>query len=332
MRGCRKGGRQPGFRVSPCTAHRWKSRWLAASDRERRSGRWALDRSSRPHRSPRRTAVEVEQRVVAERERTGWGPRLIAGQTGVAHSTVHAILRRHGRSRAPRAPRERSGATSGRARAICCTWTSSATRAFAGPGTAFIDDERQTSQELGTRLGYDYCHAIVDDHSRLAYGELLADTRAPTVTAFTSRALAWFAARGINGRPGDDRRRLELHATTARCANCSPSARSARSSPRPTRHAGTARSNACTRRWTANGRAASATATAAPATARCNTGCATTTTTDPTAHSAGDHRSPALSTSKGTTPTQPQLTLAGEPANDRAQSAASATMASICAR
>src|SRR5215510_7720767 len=81
--------------VSSCTAHRWKRRWLEASDADQRSGRWAHDRSSRPHRSPRHTASAVEARVLAERERTGWGPRLIAGSTGVAHSTVHAILKRH---------------------------------------------------------------------------------------------------------------------------------------------------------------------------------------------------------------------------------------------
>src|SRR5688500_3104195 len=68
------------FGVSPCTAHRWKARWLQADEGARSSGRWALDRSSRPHRSPARTPAIVEQRVLAERERTGWGPRLIAGQ------------------------------------------------------------------------------------------------------------------------------------------------------------------------------------------------------------------------------------------------------------
>src|SRR3954468_8038779 len=92
--------------VSNCTAHRWKRRWLSASAGARASSSWALDRSSRPHRSPRRTDAETERRVCQARERTGWGPRLIAGETGVAHSTVHAILVRHGCSRRPRpAPR-----------------------------------------------------------------------------------------------------------------------------------------------------------------------------------------------------------------------------------
>jgi transposase len=91
--------------VATATAHRWRGRWLSASEEERVSGRWALDRSSRPRCSPARTASDLELLVCEERRRTGWGPRLIAGTTGVAHSTVHAILVRHGLSRAPQQPR-----------------------------------------------------------------------------------------------------------------------------------------------------------------------------------------------------------------------------------
>jgi transposase len=91
--------------TSNCTAHRWKQRWLQAGEEERATGAWALDRSSRPHRSPRRTSAEIERQVCEARERTGWGPRLIAGETAVAHSTVHAILKRHGCSRIAREPR-----------------------------------------------------------------------------------------------------------------------------------------------------------------------------------------------------------------------------------
>lgn len=49
-----------------------------------------------------------------------------------------------------------------------------------------------------TRVGYDYAHAIVDDHSRVAYVELYNDEKAQTVTDFVERALAFFAARGIS--------------------------------------------------------------------------------------------------------------------------------------
>src|SRR5215210_5749480 len=88
--------------VAPATAHRWWRRSRVALSDEATSASWARDRSSRPHRSPRQTPPDLERRVCRARERTGWGPRLIAGETGVAHSTVHAILRRHGCSRAPR--------------------------------------------------------------------------------------------------------------------------------------------------------------------------------------------------------------------------------------
>lgn len=186
--------------VSPCTAHRWKARWLEASDQHRRSGAWALDRSSRPQRCPNQTPPEIEARVCAERERTGWGPRLIAGQVGLAHSTVHAILKRHGRSRAPRTPREAFRRYEWPCPGDLLHMDIKRYRRFRRPGHPFICDERQTSKEINTQLGYDYCHAIIDDHSRLAYAELLPDTRAPTVTAFTARALAWFEQRGISTR------------------------------------------------------------------------------------------------------------------------------------
>jgi transposase InsO family protein len=186
--------------VAPATAHKWKHRWLGAGPDARASGVWARDRSSRPQRSPRRTPADVEQRVCAARERTGWGPRLIAGETGVAHSTVHAILRRHGRSRTPRQPR---------ARFVRYEWPCPGDLVhmdvkryprFRRPGHAVTRDRRKTFHDKAHALGHDYFHAIVDDHSRLAYGELLADEKAATVVAFLERGLAWFAARQITIR------------------------------------------------------------------------------------------------------------------------------------
>src|SRR3954453_23794416 len=78
--------------VSVATAHRWWHRWLDASAEQRRSGGWTCDRSSRPHRQPRRTDPEIEARICAVRQATGWGPRLVAGATGRAHSTVWKVL------------------------------------------------------------------------------------------------------------------------------------------------------------------------------------------------------------------------------------------------
>src|SRR4051794_17847212 len=186
--------------VSVCTAHRWKTRWLEASDAQRHSGAWARDRSSRPHRSPRRTPTAVEQQVLAARERTGWGPRLIAGETGIAHSTVHAILRRHGCSRAPRGAERQFVRYEWPCPGDLLHMDVKRYPRFRRPGHAVTGDRRRTAKQTDYPLGHDYLHAIVDDHSRLAYGELLADERAPTTTAFMERALAWFADRGVTTR------------------------------------------------------------------------------------------------------------------------------------
>lgn len=48
-----------------------------------------------------------------------------------------------------------------------------------------------------TVIGYDYVHSLVDDHSRLAYSEVLEDEKGPTCAAFLERAIAYFHAHGI---------------------------------------------------------------------------------------------------------------------------------------
>src|SRR3954470_7896363 len=83
------------FSVSPATAPRWWHSWADGS----REASSLLDRSSRPQRSPRLLAAELQERICDCRRRTGWGPRLVSGATGVAHSTVWKVLHRHGLSR-----------------------------------------------------------------------------------------------------------------------------------------------------------------------------------------------------------------------------------------
>jgi transposase len=75
------------FSVSPATAHRWWQRWKNAGEEARRTLSCLLDRSSRPHRSPRQLAPELAEVICACRRKTGWGPRLVAGATGFCHST-----------------------------------------------------------------------------------------------------------------------------------------------------------------------------------------------------------------------------------------------------
>ena len=54
-----------------------------------------------------------------------------------------------------------------------------------------------TTRDRSTRVGFDYVHVAVDDHSRLSYAEVLADEQGPTCAAFLERAAAYFADHGI---------------------------------------------------------------------------------------------------------------------------------------
>jgi transposase InsO family protein len=191
------------FSVSPATAHRWWHRWREASEEARRTLRCLFDRSSRPQRSPRQLAPELEERICACRRQTGWGPRLVAGATGFAHSTVSKVLRRAGISRPPRPAKEPANSYEWPCPGDLLHMDVSRYARFERPGHAVTGDRSQRSRAWmrpETRVGYDYAHAIVDDHSRLAYAELHDDERAPTVTAFLERALRFFEGHGITAR------------------------------------------------------------------------------------------------------------------------------------
>jgi transposase InsO family protein len=189
------------FCVAPATAHRWWHRRLAATADELRSGAWACDRSSRPHRSPRLLVAEQQERICEARVQTGWGPRLVAGATGHPHSTVWKVLRRHGLSRVQRRPRDAARRYEWPCPGDLLHMDTARYARFKRPGHRVTGDRSQRSRNWmadGTRVGYDFAHAIVDDHSRLAYVELLSDEKALTVTAFVARALAWFAEHKIH--------------------------------------------------------------------------------------------------------------------------------------
>lgn len=53
------------------------------------------------------------------------------------------------------------------------------------------------TRNRSTKVGFDYVHSLVDDHSRLAYSEILPDEKGTTCAAFLTRAIAYFAAHGI---------------------------------------------------------------------------------------------------------------------------------------
>jgi transposase InsO family protein len=184
------------FNVSPATAHRWWHRWLEGDRRPE----LLVDRSSRPRRSPRLLAAELQERICACRRETGWGPRLVAAATGFAHSTVWKVLHRNGLSPRPAAPKEPANSYEWPCPGDLLHMDTSRYARFLRPGHRVTGDRSQRSRRwmrAETRVGYDYAHAIVDDHSRLAFVELHDDERAATVTGFVERALAFFASHGI---------------------------------------------------------------------------------------------------------------------------------------
>lgn len=191
------------FNVSPATAHRWWHRWLEAGEETRRTLACLFDRSSRPHCSPRQLAAQLEEAICACRRETGWGPRLVAGATGFAHSTVWKVLKRAGISRPPRSAKEPANRYEWPCPGDLLHMDTSRYARFLRPGHRVTGDRSQRSRDWmrpETRVGYDYAHAIVDDHSRLTYAELHDDEKAATVTGFLERALAFFAEHGIVAR------------------------------------------------------------------------------------------------------------------------------------
>jgi transposase InsO family protein len=189
--------------VSVATAHRWWHRWKAASPQARANGAWLADRSSRPHRQPRRVTDELAAQICAVRQATGWGPRLVAGATGQPHQTVWKVLRRHGLSRRPRADRGAPNRYEWPRPGDLLHMDVCSYARFRRPGHRATGDRSQRDRHwmaASTRVGYDYAHAVIDDHTRLAYVELHQDEKAATVTGFVERALAFFAAHGITAR------------------------------------------------------------------------------------------------------------------------------------
>ena len=187
------------FSVSPATAHRWWHRWLEAGEEARRSLSCLFDRSSRPRRSPRQLAPELEQVICECRQRTGWGPRLVAAATGFCHSTVWKVLHRAGISRPPKRSKEPANSYEWPCPGDLLHMDVCSYARFLRPGHRVTGDRSQSSRgrSVQSRVGCDYAHAIVDDHSRLAFVELHDDEKAATVTGFVERALAFFAEHGI---------------------------------------------------------------------------------------------------------------------------------------
>ena len=183
-------------------------KWLDRYDAEGEAG--LEERSSRPHHSPTRTSPEVEARVVQLRRLERRGPEWVGFELGVPARTVSRILARHGLPHlAVLDPITGEVIRSSKVTAVRYE--------RARPGELVHMDvkklgkippgggwraEGQTyanhqSRADKTPIGFDYVHSLVDDHTRLAYSEVLEDEKGETCAAFLARAAVYFATYGI---------------------------------------------------------------------------------------------------------------------------------------
>jgi transposase InsO family protein len=200
------------FQVSVPTAQRWAQRY-----RDRDVSRPAIeamqDRSSRPRRSPRQTRRPMVRRILHLRRKRGWGPARIADRLGLRSSTVNRVLRREGEPRlheldlATRRELRRQVQRYERQRPGELVHVDVKKLGKVPPGGGHRIHGRSIGKQhssLARRArkhtgatGYHYLHTALDDHSRLAYTEVLADEQAATAAGFVRRAVIWFTARGV---------------------------------------------------------------------------------------------------------------------------------------
>jgi transposase InsO family protein len=184
-------------RVSVATVQYWVDRRRLATAQELADGSWADDRPSRPHRQPRLSSAEVHDRVCRARQRTGWGPRLIASELAMPHATVSRCLQRRGCSRRPRPLKEEVRRFEWPCPGDLLQMDIKRFARFSSPGHAVTGDRRRSGAERREHVGYEFAHSVIDDHSRLAYTELHEDARGQAVCAFLERALDFFARHRI---------------------------------------------------------------------------------------------------------------------------------------
>ena len=185
--------------VSRQTVYKWVRRWRAEGE----AG--LADRSSRPRRLARLTPPETVAAIIAARVEHHAGPVRLAALLGVAASTIAAVLARAGLPRLAEVDRLTGELLRGRRHShrryererpgdLLHVDVKKLGRVPAGGGWR-IHGRREEVRGRGN--GWDYVHVAIDDHTRLAYAEVLGDERAATCAGFLSRAVAWFAGHGV---------------------------------------------------------------------------------------------------------------------------------------
>lgn len=185
---------------SRATAYKWLRRYRAEGSAGLR------DRPSRPGSCPHRTPAALEARIIAMRQEHRRGAAWIGAELGIAPATVGRVMARAGLPRlseldaltgAPvrRGPRSRVRYEREHPGELVHLDTKKLGRIPDGGGWRVHGRGYRPAQLRGP--GYDYLHAAIDDHSRLAYAEIHPDEAGATCAGFLLRAAAAFAAAGI---------------------------------------------------------------------------------------------------------------------------------------
>lgn len=175
------------FQVDRKTVRKWLKRF-------REMGAAGLeDRSSAPHRSPLRIAKGKSQRIVVLRRRR-WTMERIAKELGVSRSTVQRTLARAGLSRLSaldpvELPKRYERESPGELLHIDIKKLGRIAR----PGHRVHGD--RTTRVHG--IGWEYAYVAVDDHSRIAFSQVLPAENGPCATSFLSDALAYYQTLGM---------------------------------------------------------------------------------------------------------------------------------------
>ena len=200
-------------------AERTVYRWLARYRAEGETG--LLDRSSAPRSIPHRTPRERVAAILALR-RLRMTSTEIAELLDMPLSTVSVVLRREGLGKLSRLePPEPPNRYERRAPGELIHIDVKKLGRILKPGHRVTGNRRgqaktrRDGKPIGL-AGWEFVHIAIDDHSRLAYAEVLANERGETAVGFLRRAVAFFASHRIIGAAGDDRQRLALRLGRAR--------------------------------------------------------------------------------------------------------------------
>jgi len=197
------------FEVSYRTAKRWVDRYLVMGAMGQAG---MIDRSSRPHHCPNRTAATMVKKIVRLRWRHRLGPVEIGARLGMPASTVHAVLVRCRLHRLSHLDRRTGEAIRryehDRPGGLIHVDVKKLGNIPDGGGWRYVGRAQGKRHRAATTdkpknthyhrtMGTAFVHTVIDDHSRVAYAEIHNDETAATAVAVLTRATAWFAARGV---------------------------------------------------------------------------------------------------------------------------------------